>query len=34
MEKFNVGRVFINDGRGIIGVASLFDVVKFFCENK
>lgn len=26
--------VFINDGREIIGVASLFDVVKFFCENK
>lgn len=29
MERFNIGRVFINEGKNIVGVASLFDTVKF-----
>lgn len=34
MEKFNIGRVFVNEGKDIIGVASLFDIIKFFVNMK
>lgn len=29
MERFNIGRVFVNEGKNIVGVASLFDAVRF-----
>lgn len=29
MERFNIGRVFVNEGKNIVGVASLFDTVRF-----
>ena len=33
MEKFNIGRVFVNEGKDIIGVASLFDIINFFLNK-
>jgi CBS domain-containing protein len=34
MEKFNIGRVFVNEGKDIIGVASLFDIIHFFLTKE
>jgi len=34
MERFNIGRVFVNEGKNIIGVASLFDTVKFAVKGQ
>jgi len=34
MERFNIGRVFVNEGKNIIGVASLFDAVKFAVKGQ
>ena len=34
MERFNIGRVFVNEGKNIIGVASLFDAVKFALKGQ
>jgi len=34
MEKFNIGRVFVNEGKDIIGVASLFDIINFFLTKE